>query len=68
MAEIIGEATLVLNLEIVPGPRVFVHSGVAPDLVRAFYEVPDSIVDRLRPDDDPSTFVEALERLLDGAS
>jgi hypothetical protein len=44
---------------------VFVASGILPDEIRTWYEVPESVVEELRRTIDPDeTFVECLLRLL----
>lgn len=48
-------------------PEVYVHSGVQPDGVRVWYEIPEQVVDLLRETGGPhETFVECLTRLLVG--
>lgn len=47
------------------GSEVFIASGVQPDTIRVWYEVPDQVAVMLRETiDQDETFVECLMRLL----
>lgn len=45
-------------------PCLYVGATLNPDRVRHFYEVPNNVVELIRPPGDSRTFVEALVDLL----
>lgn len=45
--------------------EVYVHSGMDPDPVPVFFEVPQELTDRVYALDSKATFVELLEKMLE---
>lgn len=51
-------------LSLGPGSYVFVHANYNADDVRTFYEIPETVVERVRAAAPEVTFVEALASLI----